>query len=116
MQVVQVDRLHPQPGQGGVAVAVDALGAAVEADPRVVADDADLGSQHDLLATAADRPTDQGLVVPRAVAHRGVQQGHAEIERAANRAEGLVVVRGAVRLGQAHAPQPEGGGRQPVGT
>src|SRR6202042_343569 len=71
-QLVQVDPVAPQPPQRRLAVAADVLRPAVDAYPARVADDAELGGDLHLARPAVQGPGDQLLVVPLAVAHRGV--------------------------------------------
>jgi hypothetical protein len=80
VQVVQVDHVASQAPQRRLAVAADVLRPAVDADPAGVADDAELGGDLHLARVAVQSPGDQLLVVPLAVAHRGVQQAHADVE------------------------------------
>jgi len=109
VQVVQVEVVDAEPGQRRLAVAADAVGAGIDVHAVLVADDPDLAGQHHLVASAGDRPTDQFLVVAGAVAHRGVQQGDADLDRAVHGGDGLLVVGRAIGLGHAHAAQADRG-------
>src|SRR3954468_4010320 len=79
-----------------------------------VGDEAVLGGQHHLVAAAADGPADELLVGVRPVDLGGVQQGHAEIERAVDGADGLGVVGAGAGVGEghAHAAQADAGDGQ----
>jgi hypothetical protein len=57
--------------------------------------------------SAGQRAGDQPLVVSLAVTHRGIQQRHAQVERAVNDPDRRVVVGRAVALAQPHASQAD---------
>ena len=114
VQVVEVDDLGAQPGQGRLAVTANVLGPPVEVHPVVAPDDAELRGHLDLPRQPGQCPADQPFVVPPAVAHGGVEHGHAQLGRPADSCDGLVVIGWPVPLGQAHASHAEGGGHQPV--
>ena len=82
--VVEVDVVDAEPLQRGVARGPDVVGAAVDADPAAVgvALVAELGGELDLVAAAGDGLADELLVGERAVHVGGVEEGHAEVERA----------------------------------
>jgi hypothetical protein len=107
VQVVQVDHVEAEAGQRRLAVAPDVAGAAVHPHARLVADDAELGGHLDPIGPAGQRAGDQPLVMSLAVAHRGVEQRHAQVERPVNDPDRVVVVGRAVALGQPHAPQAD---------
>ena len=110
--VVEVDVVDAEAPQRSLGRLAHVLGPAADAaGGRVVgvADDAELGRQHDLVAAAGDRAADELLVGVRAVDVGGVEEGHAEVERAVDRGDRLGVVAAAVELGHAHAAEAEGG-------
>ena len=111
VQVVQVDDLDAEPGQrrlaGPLHVVVLAADDAVRVARRPV--DAELGSQLHLVAPVRDAPADQDLVVARAVDVGGVDERHAQVERAIDGDDRLVPVGGAVPLAHPHAAQSLGG-------
>ena len=109
--VVEVDVVEAEPAQRVVARLLDVLGPAVHAAVRrvVSADDAELGGQHDLVAPVGDRAADQLLVGAAAVHVGGVEEAHAQLERAVDRRDRFGVVALAVELGHPHAAQPLGG-------
>ena len=92
-------------------------GRAVDAEaiPALVADVAELGGEHDLVAPAPDRLADELLVRERAVHVGGVEEVDAEVERAVDGRDGLGVVAAAVELGHAHAAEAEGGDGEAIG-
>ena len=94
MLVVQIDVLHPQPLEGGVARLADVLRPAVDAQPSTdrAAHVAELRGEHHPVAAAPDRPAHELLVGERAVHVRGVEKRDAELERALNRRDRLRVV------------------------
>jgi hypothetical protein len=71
--------------------------------------DAELGGQLHLVAPVRDAPADQDLVVARAVDVGGVDERHAQVERAIDGGDRLIPVGGAVPLAHPHAAQPLGG-------
>src|SRR5579875_2604528 len=90
---------------------MDVVGPAVDAaGTRVlrVADDAELGRQHDLVAARADRLADQPLVGVRPVDVGGVQQRHAQVQGAVDGGDRLLFVGDAVELRHAHAAEALG--------
>ena len=109
--VEEVDVVQAQAAQRVVARLLHVLGPAVHAAlGRVVAaDDAELGGQHHLVAAVGDGAAHQLLVGAAAVHGGGVQEVHAQLDRAVDRGHRLGVVALAVELGHAHAAQPLGG-------
>ena len=109
--VVEVDVVDAEPLQRGVARGADVLRAAVDADPGAVGEPlvAELGGELDLVAAAGDRLADQLLVGERAVHVGGVEEGHAEVERAVDGGEAGRLVGAAVELRHAHAAEAERG-------
>ncbi len=104
--VVEVDVVDPEPAQRRLARLAYVRGVA--ADQGRLAEpvgEAELGGQHDLVAASGDGPSDQFLVVPGAVEVGGVQEGHPEVEGMVQGRDRLGVVRGAVAVAHAHAPQ-----------
>ena len=77
--------------------------------PLLVADVAELGGEHDLVAAVLDRPADELLVGERAVHVGGVEEVDAEVEGAVDRGDRLGVVAAGVEVGHAHAAESEGG-------
>src|SRR4051794_21783119 len=77
-------------------------------------DEAELCGQHHLVAAAADSPADELLVGVGPVDLRGVQEGHAQVERAVDGADGLGVVGSGAGVGErhAHAAQADAGDGQ----
>ena len=110
VHVVEVDVVHAEAAQGGVAGFADPLGAVVDRAPaRVVAADRELAGELQLVAASLDRAAQELLVVPRPVHVGGVEEGHADVERAADRRGRLVLVRGSVELGHPHAAESDRG-------
>src|SRR2546427_6833319 len=94
MLVVQIDVLHAQPLEGGIARLAHVLRPPVDAQPSAVraAYVAELRSEDHPVAAAPDRPAHQLLVGERAVHVRGVEKRDAELERAVNRRHRLRIV------------------------
>jgi hypothetical protein len=109
--VVEVDVVHAQPLERGVARLLDVLGPAADAEPRAarVADDAELRGEHHVVAAALDGAAHELLVAPDAVHVRGVEEVDPELQRAVDRGDRLRLVRVAVELRHPHAAQPHGG-------
>src|SRR5205823_2167518 len=109
MLVVDVDAIGAEPLERGVAAGEHVL--AIAADPQslalLVTDVAELGREHDLVASALDRTADQPLVRERAVDVGGVEEIDPELERPVDRGDRLALVRGSVELGHTHAPEAE---------
>ena len=88
----------------------DPLGAVVDpARRRLSRRIAELGGQLHLVAAAGDRLADELLVVAGAVHVGGVEERHAEVERAVDRRDRLGLVGWAVELGHPHAAEADGG-------
>src|SRR5450759_609056 len=113
--VVQVDVLHAEALERGVAGRVHVLRPAVDAHPAAVlaAHVPELRRQHDLVAPPRDGAPDEALVGERTVDVRGVDQGHAQLEGAMDGRHRLVLVDGAVELRHAHAAETHGRHLQP---
>ncbi|CAN5572169.1 hypothetical protein BH20ACT19_BH20ACT19_07730 [soil metagenome] len=116
--VVEVDVVHAEALERGVARAAHVLGLAVDPEHRAVlgALVAELGGEHDLVPAALDRPADEALVGERPVHVGGVEERHPELERAADRGDRLVLVGRAVELGHAHAAEPLCGDLEPLAS
>jgi hypothetical protein len=93
--------------------------------PQVVADDRPVRAAHEpeldaddrlLAVAAAQRLTDEQLVVPSCVVVARVEQGDAGVERGLDRGDRLRLVGGAVEVGHAHAAEAEGRDREPGGS
>jgi hypothetical protein len=82
--------------------------------PVLVAHVAELRRQLNAVAAVRDRTADQPLVLERPVHIRGVEEGHAQLERALDRGDRLALVRRAVELGHAHAAEPLCGYLEPL--
>jgi hypothetical protein len=92
-----------------LARAARVLRARVDAPrPALVADDAELRRQDDVVAAIRDRRAHELLVLAAAVHVGGVQQRDPERQRAVDRLDRLVVVGRTVELGHAHAAEAEG--------
>ena len=107
VQVVQVDDVDAQPGQRRLAGPLDVGGLAADDAVRVAGRpvDAELRGQLHLVAPVCDAAADQHLVVAGAVDVGGVDERHAEVERAVDGRDRLVPVGGAVPLAHPHAAQ-----------
>src|SRR5262249_5014543 len=91
-----------------VARLQDPLGPPVDALRAVrLARVSELRRQHDPIAPAAEGLGQQRLVLAPPVRVRGVQEIHAEVDRALNDADRLRVVARAVHARHRHAPEPD---------
>ena len=107
--VVQVDVVDAEAAERGLAGLTDVLGPAVDAAVgRVVgvAHDAELGGDDGHVASARQRLAHEDLVREGPVHVGRVEEGHAELEGAVDRGDGLVVVRLPVEVRHPHAAQP----------
>src|SRR5262249_7580183 len=105
-----------EPAQRGLTGRADVLRAPAEL-PHVriaAALDAELGREHDPVAPAAQEPADQLLVVAAAVHVRGVEEGHADLERRLDCRQRLGLVGLPVELRHAHAAEADRGDRRAV--
>ncbi len=114
--VVEVDGLHPQPLQAGLAGGDHIIGAAVDAEAAARrADIAELGGEHRLGPVAVlQGPAQQFFVGPRAVHVGRVQEVGAGVQRLAQGGDRLVVIDRPVEIGHGHAAEPQGRHCQPV--
>src|SRR4029079_11583251 len=78
------------------------------------AEDAALGGELRVAAAFADRAADEPLVRPGAVHRGGVEKGHADVERAMDRADRFLVVPRPITLRHAHAPEADRGNLEPA--
>jgi hypothetical protein len=101
--------LDPEATQRRLATGPHVVGVAADSEPLAIltAGVAELRRKHDLVAPAGDRAADELLVDERTVHVRGVQEAHAELERAVDDRDRLRVVARSVELRHPHAPQPE---------
>ena len=114
--VVEVDVVDAEPRERRLAGLADVLGAAVDALPAAVvaAHVAELGRQHDLVASLGDGASDQQLVLERTVDVGRVEEEDAQVEGAVDGGDRLVVVGHAVELRHPHAAQPLGRHLEPL--
>src|SRR5450830_1053276 len=114
--VVQVDVLHAEALERGVAGRVHVRRPAVDAHPAAVlaAHVPELRRQHDRVAPPRDGAPDEALVGEGTVDVRGVDQGHAQLEGAMDGRHRLVLVGRAVELRHAHAAETHGRHLQPL--
>ncbi len=111
MLVVKVDGINAQAAQAGLTGAADVVRFAADASRRGVcgvADDAELGGQHDLIAFAFDRPAHQLFIYVWPIYVGGVEKVDAKFERAMNGGDGFIVIAWAVKLRHAHAAEAFG--------
>jgi hypothetical protein len=108
--IVEVDVVDAEPLERRLARLVDVLAVALDPAPRGivgVADDPELRRQLHLVAAAGDRAADEHLVRERAVHVGGVEEGDAELERAVDRRDRLVLVARPVEIGHPHAAEAD---------
>ena len=108
--VVEVDHVHAEPLQAGVAGGAHVFGPPIDAEELAgrVTDVAELRGQHDLAAPVANGLPDQRLVGAQAIHVRRVQEVHPQVEGAVDRGQCLRLVAWAVELRHAHAAQTRG--------
>src|SRR5688572_8329302 len=119
MQVVQVDRFDSESLQTRIARTQYVLGTPVELacpGPIGIGDEAELGGEHHVRATFADRTADEHFVGMRAVDVGSVEEIESQIERMADRRDALTVVGRAVALTHAHAAEAESGDPRAAAT
>jgi hypothetical protein len=116
--VVEVDVVHAETLEGGVAGPTDVVGVAINSQARSVLTSfvTELGGEHDLIATRGDGSTHETLVREGSVHVGGVEEGHTRIESGVDDSDRLIVVRLSVELGHAHAPESLGGDFNGVGS
>src|SRR5690606_40396710 len=106
----EVDTVGAQAAQAAFDRLTDALGPAVHLPGHLLAAleaEAELGGEHDLVASPFESPTDQFLVDERTVDLRGVEKGAAKLDRAMDRGDRLGLVGRAVGLAHAHAAESD---------
>src|SRR5262249_43891963 len=108
--VVEVDHVHAQAPEAGVAALPDVRWVAADAEDSARAPDvAELGCYHDPVAAPPDGLADQGLVLPDPIHIGRVEEVTAGIEVAMNDAQRLLVIQvlGVVVAAHAHAAQAD---------
>ena len=103
MLVVEVDAIGVEALEGAFDRDADVRRAAVGSVAARVRHEPELRGQHDLVAPALDRPSDELLIRVGSVHLGGVDEGHAEVERPVDGADGLRVVRAGPGVGGGHA-------------
>src|SRR5258708_6129551 len=110
--VVEVDVLDAQPFQTSLAgslhivwLAVDAAGIGIAG----IADNSELCGQHDLIALALDRASDEFFILVWPVNVGGVEEVNAEFERSVNGRDRFGVIASGVKLRHAHTAEAESG-------
>src|SRR6266849_10637214 len=112
MLVIEVDVLDAQPLQTSFAGLLHVVGLAADtADVGIarIADNSELCGQHDLVALALDRSSDELFVLVGPVDVGGIEEGDAEFEGAMNGRDRFGVIASGVELRHAHAAEAEGG-------
>ncbi|MBK5115675.1 MAG: hypothetical protein JJE23_02035 [Thermoleophilia bacterium] len=106
--VIEIDVVEAEPLQRSVDRAAHILGAAVDrAIPMLVEAHAELGRDHDLVATSGERFAEQLLVITPAVHLGGVEEAHTELDRAVERGDRLRLVPLTVEAGHSHAAEAD---------
>ena len=91
--VEQIDRLDPQPLERAFAGALDIGGGGIDPGHAVVViAETELGRDHHRIALAANGTTDQFLIDQGAIDFGGVEQGHAQLNRAVDGRDALRLV------------------------
>ncbi len=108
MLIVEVDSPDPEPHEARFARLADIgrISAYRKESALRAAHGAEFCRQHDLVATAADRPSDQFFVAADPVHVRGVEERDAAIDGMLDRRDSLVFVAAGVELRHTHAAEP----------
>ena len=114
--VVKINPLDAQPLQAFVAGLANVFRPAVDGDEaaRAVADVSELGGEKDFFPPPANRPAHQLFVPPLAVNVGGIEEIHAELQRAMNHPNGLFIVSRPIEFRHAHAAKADGRNLRPV--
>ena len=114
--VVEIDVVHAEAPERGVASLADMFGSAVLPEPcsLLVPHVPELGREHDLVSAVADRAAHELLVRVGPVYVGRVDERDAEIERAVDRGDGLIVVARTIELGHSHAAESQGRDLEPL--
>src|SRR6266851_1336315 len=110
--VVEVDILDAQPLQTSFTGLLHVVGLAADAaDVGIggIADNSKFCGQHDLVAFALDRASDEFFVLEGPVNVSGIEKIDAEFEGAMNGRDRFGVIASGVELRHAHAAEAEGG-------
>ena len=109
--VVEIDRVDLEPLQARFAGLAHVIRLAADTEALAVrpAHIAELRGEHDLVAPIRNGTADEFLVAADAVHVGRVEKGHAELDRAMDRGDGLHLVAAAVELRHAHAAEADGG-------
>ena len=110
MLVVEVDHVHLQALEARLARIAHVLRCAIDAPETAIraAHVAELGGEDHALAPPRERAPHELLVAPHAVHVGGIEEGHAEVERAMDGRDRFRFVAPAVELRHPHAAQPDG--------
>src|SRR6267378_5397744 len=112
MLVIKVDVFDAQPLQTSLAGSLHIVGLAVDAAGigiAGIADNSKLCGQHDLVALALDRASNEFFILVGPVDVSGVEEVNAEFERSVNGRDRFGVIAAGVKLRHAHAAEAEGG-------
>jgi hypothetical protein len=101
VQVVEVDEIEPQTAEAGL----DRVAGLDRRRIGAAGPMGELAGDHQAVAAIGDGLAEQGLVVTRAVAGGGVEEGDAEVDRAVEGADRLGVVGRTVGAGKPHGPE-----------
>ena len=115
MLIEKIDVIGAEPLERRVAHLPYMLRPAV--GPRLAAAglEAELGRNHNPAALSGDGLANQDLVLEGAVNLRGVEEVHAQLQRAVNSGDGLrLVSTPAIGKAHSHAAKPEGADLQPL--
>jgi hypothetical protein len=113
MLVEEVDDIGPEPLQRSVGDLADVSGPAIQADLLAgfgIDLEAELGGDRDLLAERRKRLADHLFVGERSIDLRGIEEGHAALDRRADQSDALLPVEGgAVTKVDPHASEADRG-------
>src|SRR5580704_6644421 len=109
MLVEQIDAVGPQPLQSGFGHFADALRPAVLALCGIAVLEAELGSDHHLVAKRLKRFAEQFLIGPLRIGFRRVEEGDATVESGTDELNGwLLFGRRPIAIAEAHAAKADG--------
>ena len=112
MKIVEIDGIDTQTLKAAVEACANILRAAIEASPgrrRGIVHDPAFGRDHETVAQAADRFTDQLLVLALAIRNGRIEKGDSQFHRPEQRRLGFRVVATAIGHAHAHAAEADRG-------
>src|ERR1700733_1769437 len=112
MLIIEINVIDAQPPQTSVARFLHIIRLAIDTaniGVRRIADNPKLRGQHNLIAFALDRASDELFILVRSIDIGGVEKVDAQFERPMNSRNRLGVIASRVKLRHTHAAQTDGG-------